>query len=305
MWHSPITRGEKPRKRGVDSLLFAASRWHRRSTFWRRGLLALLTSVLLVGGVLSTAPVAQAAPTAPGAPTSLVGTSGNGRVSLTWVAPGSNGGSAITGYTVTASPGGATATSKTLAATVTGLTNGTAYTFTVTATNAIGTSPPSAVSNTVTPATVPGVPTKAVASLVGAQVVVSWTAPASNGGSPITGYTVTSTPDGVTATTTGALSVQVNGLTNGHHLHVHGDRDQRGGHQRFIGCVERGDRRRSVTAPGAPTSLVGTSGNGQATVTWTAPASNGGSAITGYTVTASPGGATATSPALPPPPSPG
>jgi hypothetical protein len=79
-------------------------------------------------------------------------TAGNASATVSWTAP-ANGGSTITGYTVTASPGGATATvsGSTLTATLTGLTNGQAYTFTVTATNAVGTSAPSSPSNSVTP----------------------------------------------------------------------------------------------------------------------------------------------------------
>ena len=60
-------------------------------------------------------------------------------------------GSPIESYTVTAEPGGQTVTGSRPPLTVTGLTNGTTYTFTVTATNAIGTSLPSAPSNPVTP----------------------------------------------------------------------------------------------------------------------------------------------------------
>ncbi|WP_234754965.1 fibronectin type III domain-containing protein, partial [Arthrobacter ramosus] len=83
---------------------------------------------------------------------------------VSWTAP-ANGGSPITSYAVTPSSGGTALAPVTVSgnppsttATVTGLSNGTAYTFTVTATNAVGTSAPSAASAPVTPtAPVPGV----------------------------------------------------------------------------------------------------------------------------------------------------
>lgn len=93
-----------------------------------------------------------AAATVPGAPTIGTATGAAASASVAFTAPGSNGGSAIIDYTVTSSPGGFTATGAGSPLTVSGLTNGTAYTFTVTARNSVGSSAASAASNSVTPA---------------------------------------------------------------------------------------------------------------------------------------------------------
>jgi uncharacterized protein (TIGR02145 family) len=165
--------------------------------------------------VPSAASVAVTPAAVPDPPTSVVATAGNTTASVAFVAPTNNGGSAITGYTVTSSPGGITATGPSSPLTVTGLTNGTAYTFTVVATNVVGNSVPSAASTAVTPAaTVPGPPTSVVATAGNTSASVAFVAPTNNGGSAITGYTVTSSPGSRTAT--GASSpLTVTGLTNG------------------------------------------------------------------------------------------
>src|SRR5262249_56572135 len=72
-----------------------------------------------------------------------------------------------------------------------GLTNGTAYTLTVAATNRAGTGPESSSSATATPATFPDAPTGLGGTPGNASVALSWTAPASNGGAPVTGYRIT------------------------------------------------------------------------------------------------------------------
>ena len=149
------------------------------------------------------------------APTNVKAVAGNASATVSWTAPASHGGGAITGYKVTSSPDGKTCTTTgATTCTVSGLRNGTAYTFTVTVLTAGGSRPVSAPSDPVTPATVPGPPTGVGADRGNASAVLFWTGPASNGGSPITRFTATSSPGGKTCTTTGGLSCIVTGLTN-------------------------------------------------------------------------------------------
>ena len=106
-------------------------------------------------------------------------------------------------------PAAATATSLVVA----GLTNGSTYVFQVAATNAVGTGPNSALTSLVVPATVPGAPVigTAASGTAGGTVTATanWNAPASNGGSAVTGYVVRalqmSATGTVLATTTSAV----------------------------------------------------------------------------------------------------
>ena len=87
----------------------------------------------------------------PGAPAIGTATAANSQVTVSFTAPANSGGAAITSYIVIASPGGKVGTGLASPITVTGLTNGTAYTFTVTARNSAGTGAASTASNSVTP----------------------------------------------------------------------------------------------------------------------------------------------------------
>jgi hypothetical protein len=132
--------------------------------------------------------------TAPGAPTGVSTTGGNGQAVVSWSAPTSNGGAAIRRYTVTAIPGGRTATTTgATTATVSGLSNGTAYRFTVTATNNVGTSATSVASAPATPKGPPEAPTGVSATRGNQSATVSWAAPGFDGGSAVTGYDVVAT----------------------------------------------------------------------------------------------------------------
>jgi hypothetical protein len=87
----------------------------------------------------------------PNAPTIGTATGGSSSASVTFTTPSDVGGGAITGYSVVSTPSGIIGTGASSPVTVSGLTNGTAYTFKVFATNAYGPSPLSAASNSVTP----------------------------------------------------------------------------------------------------------------------------------------------------------
>src|SRR5262249_3641751 len=127
--------------------------------------------------------------------------------------PAYDGGSPVTSYTVTASPGGASSTGNSTQLGVSGLRPGTAYTFTVTANNAAGSSLPSAPSVPSTATDRPGPPTRRSAVGGNGQATIYFTPPASNGGSPITSYTVDANTG---ANVTGTSSpIVMTGLTNG------------------------------------------------------------------------------------------
>ena len=217
----------------------------------------------------------------PGAATNVAATAGDTSASVSWTAASGNG-STVTGYMVTSSPGGLTCTTANTSCSVTGLTNGTSYSFTVVATNANGDGTASGASNGVMPSGHPGAASNVAAAAGDTSVSVSWTA-ASGNGSTVTGYTVTSSPGGWTCTTA-TTSCSVTGLTNATSYTFTVVAIN------YVGAGSSSLPSNSVTpatVPGAPTNVGGTSnGNASSVVSWSAPTSTGGSAIIGYTVTA-------------------
>ncbi|WP_345861660.1 Ig-like domain-containing protein [Shewanella algae] len=223
-----------------------------------------------------------AVPTVPGAP--IIGTASalDGQAVVNFSAPASDGGSAITSYQVTSSPGGITASGANSPIGVAGLTNGTSYTFTVQAINAVGTSSPSAPSNSVVP--------KANQTISfnnpGAQdfgTTPTLTATASSGLTPV----FSSTTTGVcTITASGTLTFVTTGNCSI-------DADQAGDSSYNAAPTVTQSFTVNAVVPGAPTSVNAVASDASATVSFSAPASTGGAAISSYTVTSSPGGLTA------------
>lgn len=220
------------------------------------------------------------AATVPDAPTAVSATAGNAQATVSFTPPTSDGGAAITSYTVTTSPGGITATGSSSPLTITGLTNGTPYTFTVVATNSVGSSAPSAASAPVTPVTTPSEPSITSTTPGNDQVTVAFTAPASDGGSAITNYKY-STDNGTSWIARAPPSLLspllITGLTNGTTYQI-----------KLLAVNAVGDGTASAaasatpaTTPAAPTGLSVTPGNTQVTISFT-PGSDGGSIILNY-----------------------
>lgn len=148
----------------------------------------------------------------PDAPTAVVATRGNAQVSVAFVAPAGNGGSAITGYSATCGAQSQSGSASPII--VTGLVNGTAVTCTVIATNAVGNSAASAPSASVIPATLPDAPGLFEATAGNATATLRFAPPASDGGATVEDYTATCLPGG--ASVTGSASpLTVTGLANG------------------------------------------------------------------------------------------
>ncbi len=227
-------------------------------------------------------------PEAPGGPTLKAR---DRSIDVSWTAPG-DGGSPITGYTVQwradgeqfddadRQPVGGRTTRHRIGS----LTNGTEYFVRVLATNAVGDGPWTAEQSAV-PATPPGALRSFTLQPGDGSLTAAWQAPASDGGSPITGYTVQWRADGeqfddadrqATAVTT---SHEVTGLTNGtgYWVRVWAGNAAGAGPATTASGTPR-------TVPGPPDTLVLHSDDAALLISWDEPADDGGSELTGYTV---------------------
>ncbi len=191
--------------------------------------------------------------TVPSAPAGVSATGASGSAVVTWLLPATDGGSVVTLYTVTASPGGATCTASppTTTCTLSGLTNGATYTVSVTATNDIGMGAPATAS--VTAGHLPGAPTGLSATGGDSQAPVSWTAPSSDGGFAITSYTATASPGGATCTATApATTCTITGLVNASTYSITATATNDAG----TGPASSSVSVTLATVPGAPTGVV-------------------------------------------------
>ena len=262
-----------------------------------RPLIPALTVPALTAFLLAAAPTAPtwATSTVPDAPTAVSATGAASALRVSWTAPASTGGEAITQYTASAfaaGTGGSAVSSCTstsaLSCTIGSLTSGTTYHVEVTATNAVGTGTASSPRVEATAGTVPGAPGSVSAVRSRDGVSVSWSAPSSDGGSTVTGYTAeaftstSSSAAAVASCTTTALECTITGLDSAttYYVSVLATNAVGGGSSSTRTTVAAGG------VPGAPQSVKAPRGNGFSRVTWSAPSSNGNSTITRYNVQA-------------------
>lgn len=255
--------------------------------------------------------------TVPGVPSGITGVPGDQSIFLNWNAP-QNGGSDIIGYTILDQSGNSVNPSGSIdasgnfssslisdasgtllitdpkvvsddpALTITGLTNGTAYTFRIKALNSVGYSGTNSITRT--PATIPNPPLSVLATPENQSATVSWSPPSYNGGSAVISYTVIASPppsSGPPSLTVTGLTATVTRLTNGtsYTFEVRATNS--------IGPSANSSPSATIipfTVPDPPTGVSAIAGAGSAIVTWTAPGNNQGYPIISYTIISTTGG---------------
>ena len=225
----------------------------------------------------------------PGVPGSVGAQPGDGSLSVSWLAPASTGGFDVTGYRVRWKSGGQSygsgreiaADAAARSAAVTGLVNGTSYSVEVAALNALGTGGSAEVTGVV-PRTVPGPPRSLEVVSGHRSLSVSWLAPASTGGSDVTGYRVRWKSGGQSfgssrEITAAGTSATITGLANGTAYSV------------SVAAINVAGAGEAVEGPATPATVPARpvvtldSGAGRLVARWSPPAS-GGRPIEGYRV---------------------
>ena len=220
-------------------------------------------------------------PRSPGAPAITSVTKGNANVAVAFSAPSCTGSNTLTSYIATSNTG-VSATNSTSPITVTGLTNGSSYTFVVRGINSAGTGACSAKSAVAIPSTVPNAPTIGTATGSGCTAaVVTFTGSTCSGGNTITGYTVTSTPGSYT--NTGASSpITVSGLNSNCSYTFKVKAQNANG---YSACSSASNSVTFSTVPGAPTGVSASATSTSAiSVSFSAPACTGHLTIDSYQV---------------------
>ncbi len=233
------------------------------------------------------------APSRPGTPTVLPR---KAAASVSWEAPSDNGGLPVTSYTATASPGGRSCTTTSRTCLIDGLKIGSAYTFSVRATNDAGTSSGSGNSAPVTiPASAPpGPPSIAGTRRAGDGAAAVAVEPSALPGSVTTSIKITSSPAGRTcAVTLPARECVITGLVNGS---TYTFTAKATGPEGVSAPSAVSDPLQVGRRPGRPQNAVAVAlAGGDARVTWDRPAYDGGLAITEYRVAGASGKGCATS----------
>ena len=247
-------------------------------------------------GRFSNTATASTRATVPDAPTNLTAiASGQAQINLSWRAPLRDGGARLTGYRVEWSATGGTPwnvlTSRHTSTTYVhrGLSPATTRHYRVSAVNSVGTGEASNVATATTDATVPSAPVRLSARANGQnQIDLTWTAPSNDGGAPVTGYRIESSPNGSSwtplrsNTSSNATSFSHTGLAPATKRYYRVYAINTAGRSPASNVA---NATTDATVPAAPTNLSAVaSGTSQIDLSWRAPSFDGGSRITGYRI---------------------
>jgi titin len=248
----------------------------------------VLATNVLGDGAESSPPVSVTPVCVPAVPLSVTAAPLCESANVGWNAPLTDGGSPVTNYTVFARAGNQLVTDtvggSTFSDVLSGLTDGTTYSVTVAAQNAVGAGLESSPPVSVTPVCVPAVPLSVTAAPLCESASVGWNAPATDGGSPVTGYTVV-LQSGIQVVATDVLngtarSDVFSGLTDGASYTVTVLATNALG----SGVASTPVTVTPVCAPSAPLAVTAAAQCAGATVGWNAPATIGGTPVTAYTL---------------------